>query len=146
LRTLYRGVCHIQDAKLLHLLVILIDLSLSLSLFVCVCVCGWIDIFWPDIPEEMSPEAQDLIDRLLTTEPSERLGANGADEIKSHPFFKNVNWDTVLLQAALFVPNITSDTDASYFNDGMCCRTSECARERERERERESESERERYH
>ncbi|KAL1343648.1 hypothetical protein AAHE18_01G087000 [Arachis hypogaea] len=32
---------------------------------------------WPAVPEEMSPEAQDLIDRLLTEDPNQRLGARG---------------------------------------------------------------------
>ncbi|XLU67357.1 hypothetical protein S245_026410, partial [Arachis hypogaea] len=35
---------------------------------------------WPAVPEEMSPEAQDLIDRLLTEDPNQRLGARGASE------------------------------------------------------------------
>ena len=37
----------------------------------------------------MTPEAQDLIKNLLTLDHTERLGANGADEIKRHPFFKS---------------------------------------------------------
>ncbi|QHO36754.1 putative serine/threonine protein kinase [Arachis hypogaea] len=36
---------------------------------------------WPAVPEEMSPEAQDLIDRLLTEDPNQRLGARGASEV-----------------------------------------------------------------
>lgn len=37
----------------------------------------------------LTPEAKDLITRLLTLDHTERLGANGADEIKKHPFFKS---------------------------------------------------------
>ena len=40
----------------------------------------------------MSDELKDLIMKLLKRNPIERLGANGAWEIKSHPFFKDVDW------------------------------------------------------
>lgn len=36
----------------------------------------------------MTPEAKDLIERLLTMDPKKRLGANGVQEIKDHPWFK----------------------------------------------------------
>ena len=35
----------------------------------------------------MTPEAQDLIQRLLDKDPKTRLGAHGAEEIKNHKFF-----------------------------------------------------------
>ncbi|KAL0351889.1 UNVERIFIED_CONTAM: putative serine/threonine protein kinase IRE4 [Sesamum calycinum] len=35
---------------------------------------------WPLVPNEMSYEAQDLIDRFLVHDPNQRLGANGASE------------------------------------------------------------------
>ncbi|XP_057748095.1 probable serine/threonine protein kinase IREH1 [Arachis stenosperma] len=56
------------------------------------------NIPWPAVPEEMSPEAQDLIDRLLTEDPNQRLGARGALEVKEHVFFKDINWDTLARQ------------------------------------------------
>jgi serine/threonine protein kinase len=37
---------------------------------------------WPEVPEEMSEEAYDLLNKLLSIEPSERLGARGAQEVK----------------------------------------------------------------
>ncbi|XP_020519544.1 probable serine/threonine protein kinase IREH1 isoform X1 [Amborella trichopoda] len=70
---------------------------------------------WPRIPEEMSNEAQDLIDKLLTEDPHQRLGANGAAEVKQHPFFKDINWDTLARQKAAFVPTSDSALDTSYF-------------------------------
>jgi serine/threonine protein kinase len=41
------------------------------------------------IPKHLSPEAGDLICRLLEKNPKKRLGAgqHGVDEIKTHPFF-----------------------------------------------------------
>ncbi|MBA0800924.1 hypothetical protein Gohar_011329 [Gossypium harknessii] len=84
---------------------------------------------WPRVPEEMSLEAQDLIDRLLTEDPHQRLGARGASEVKQHVFFKDINWDTLARQkvstslpsvlnyepSAAFVPSSESALDTSYF-------------------------------
>ncbi|KAK6938801.1 Protein kinase domain [Dillenia turbinata] len=70
---------------------------------------------WPSIPNEMSHEAQDLIDRFLAHEPGQRLGANGASEVKLHSFFQGVNWDTLAQQKAAFVPQPDSADDTSYF-------------------------------
>ncbi|XP_035546661.1 probable serine/threonine protein kinase IREH1 [Juglans regia] len=73
------------------------------------------NIPWPRVPDEMSPEAQDLIDRLLTEDPHQRLGDRGASEVKQHVFFKNINWDTLARQKAAFVPSSESALDTSYF-------------------------------
>uniref|UniRef100_A0A0D9ZCD4 non-specific serine/threonine protein kinase n=1 Tax=Oryza glumipatula TaxID=40148 RepID=A0A0D9ZCD4_9ORYZ len=70
---------------------------------------------WPHVPEEMSSEAQDLIDKLLTEDPHQRLGANGASEVKQHQFFKDISWDTLARQKAAFVPSSDSAFDTSYF-------------------------------
>jgi hypothetical protein len=40
----------------------------------------------------ISERAYDLIQRLLAKDFVNRLGANGVDEIKSHPFFEGVDW------------------------------------------------------
>ena len=48
-------------------------------------------------PKTMSQEASDLLTKLLTRDPEERLGAKrGAEEIKEHPFCKDIQWDQVL--------------------------------------------------
>lgn len=70
---------------------------------------------WPRVPEDMSADAKDLIDKLLTEDPNSRLGANGSAEVKRHPFFKNINWDTLARQKAAFVPTPESPHDTSYF-------------------------------
>lgn len=45
------------------------------------------------IPPEakLSPAATDLILRLMT-DPQNRLGINGVNEIKAHPFFAGIDW------------------------------------------------------
>ena len=40
-------------------------------------------------PDEMGKDARNLITRLLSRDPENRLGSNGAEEIKKHPFFKS---------------------------------------------------------
>ncbi|KAJ0559193.1 putative non-specific serine/threonine protein kinase [Helianthus annuus] len=72
------------------------------------------DIPWPQIPDDMSEEAYDLIDKLLTDNPLQRLGATGAGEVKKHHFFKNINWDTLARQKATFIPAAEA-LDTSYF-------------------------------
>lgn len=46
------------------------------------------------------------------TSPDRRLGA---DQIKSHPFFYGVDWDSIRRIGSPFVPNLRSITDTSYF-------------------------------
>ncbi|EEF51530.1 probable serine/threonine protein kinase IRE [Ricinus communis] len=72
------------------------------------------DIPWPRVPEEMSFEACDLIDKLLTENPLQRLGATGSKEVKQHSFFGDINWDTLARQKAMFIPAADAH-DTSYF-------------------------------
>lgn len=79
---------------------------------------------WPDELEELAtPESIDLVNKLMTLNPRERLGANvdekfpnGGSEIRSHPWFSDVNWDTLLEDKAQFVPNIENPEDTDYFD------------------------------
>jgi serine/threonine protein kinase len=80
---------------------------------------------WPHVPEEMSAEAHDIIDRFLTEDPHQRLGARGAAEVKQHIFFKDINWDTLARQKAAFVPASESAIDTSYFRSRYSWNTSD---------------------
>lgn len=53
--------------------------------------------------EHMSPTALDLIRKLLS-DFKERLGVNGAEEIKAHPFFAGVNWENIREENAPNIP------------------------------------------
>ncbi len=45
-------------------------------------------------PHDISHDAKSVMVGLLQRDPSRRLGAGGADEIKRHPFFaKHVDWN-----------------------------------------------------
>jgi len=68
-------------------------------------------------PADMSPDAKDLIDKLLTIDPSQRLGANGADEVKKHPFFKGIDWDNLYQAEASFIPFESHIENTSYFHN-----------------------------
>ncbi|KAL5744366.1 hypothetical protein ACOSQ2_027482 [Xanthoceras sorbifolium] len=72
------------------------------------------DIPWPKVPEEITYDAYDLIEKLLTENPVQRLGATGAREVKRHPFFRDINWDTLARQKAMFIPAAEA-LDTSYF-------------------------------
>lgn len=64
----------------------------------------------------MSPEARDFIDRLLAFDPSNRLGSNGADEVKRHPFLTGVDWQNVRSTEANFVPQVADPESTDYFD------------------------------
>lgn len=69
------------------------------------------------IPEDihLSPEAEDLIKKLLTSSDN-RLGRyGGAEEIKKHPFFRGVDWETIRKVDAPFIPKLRSITDTRFF-------------------------------
>jgi len=52
----------------------------------------------PFYPQHMGREAIQLTSLLLMKDPKKRLGASKADakEVKSHPYFKNVDWQAML--------------------------------------------------
>jgi len=63
---------------------------------------------WPPVGREedqMSPEAYEFIDKLLNPDPEARLGSNGWEEIKNHPFFKGVDWSRIHEETPPYVPN-----------------------------------------
>lgn len=83
------------------------------------------NIQWPDesLLELVSEEAKDLINKLLCVDQSKRLGANqndkfasGGDEIRHHPWFEGINWDTLLEDEAQFVPQPENPEDTEYFD------------------------------
>ena len=63
---------------------------------------------------KMSKEAEDLIYKMINNK-NIRLGKNGANEIKKHPFFKGVDWDNIREQKAPFIPELSSEYDTRYF-------------------------------
>uniref|UniRef100_A0A674NNQ4 Rho-associated protein kinase n=1 Tax=Takifugu rubripes TaxID=31033 RepID=A0A674NNQ4_TAKRU len=72
---------------------------------------------FPD-DSDISNDAKNLICAFLTDR-EVRLGRNGVDEIKRHPFFKNDQWtwENIRDTAAPVVPELSSDIDTSNFDD-----------------------------
>ncbi|EGG04639.1 uncharacterized protein MELLADRAFT_49110 [Melampsora larici-populina 98AG31] len=71
------------------------------------------ELYFPD-DVHLSRESEDLIRRMITAADN-RLGRNGAEEIKQHTFFSGVDWPTIRNIEAPFVPHLKSVTDTSYF-------------------------------
>lgn len=48
------------------------------------------------IPQGWSIEAADFINKLIQRKPANRIGLNGAEEVKQHIWLKNFDWDALL--------------------------------------------------
>jgi protein-serine/threonine kinase len=70
-------------------------------------------LFFPD-DVQLSHDAVHLI-RCMITQSENRLGRNGAMEIKNHPFFAGVDFNTLRRIRAPFEPPLTSEVDTSCF-------------------------------
>ncbi|XP_030854268.1 ribosomal protein S6 kinase alpha-5 [Strongylocentrotus purpuratus] len=71
----------------------------------------------PPMPNTFSKEVKDFINKLLVKDPTKRLGCNGVKDIKSHSFFKGLNWDDVAAKRVSppFRPHINGELDTSNF-------------------------------
>jgi len=52
----------------------------------------------------------------LIADPEVRLGRNGAEEIKAHPFFEDVDWENLRSQIAPYQPSVTSEISNENFD------------------------------
>lgn len=69
--------------------------------------------------EEIGSSARSILTGLLTRDPHHRLGVNGADDIKKHPFFaKHLDFNKLLRKEIQppFKPSVTSPVDVSNFD------------------------------
>jgi serine/threonine kinase 38 len=79
----------------------------------CHKVVAWQRHF--SIPKEarLSPNAQDLIRRLIAPAPDR---AKSITELKGHPFFRGVDWENLRTTRPPNVPVIKSEVDVSNFD------------------------------
>lgn len=73
-------------------------------------------IDWHEDWYEFSDEAHAFMQRLMTINPAVRLGSQGAEEVKAHPFFDDLEWDKVTSTEAAFIPQVTDPESTDYFD------------------------------
>ncbi|KAH8836942.1 hypothetical protein MCOR07_006570 [Pyricularia oryzae] len=106
----------------------------SLGVLVFEMCCGWSPFYAEDtqqmykniafgkvrFPKDtLSVEGRNFVKGLLNRNPKHRLGAtNDAEELKQHPFFRDVDWNALQKRQITppFKPKLKSETDVSYFD------------------------------
>ena len=83
---------------------------------VCHKILNWKKYLKIPAKIKISREAEDLIAKFINN-PNKRLGINGTEEIKSHPFFKGLDWENILNLKAPFIPELKNEYDTHYFDN-----------------------------
>ncbi|GAB1860925.1 Ribosomal protein S6 kinase [Camponotus japonicus] len=72
------------------------------------------------LPQYLTPDAKDLLRKLLKRPVAQRLGSGSLDgeQVKAHKFFKHINWDDVISRKLEppFKPILASEDDVSQFD------------------------------
>jgi len=71
-------------------------------------------------PRHFLPETRSLLQGMLNRDVKKRLGYNGAEELRAHPFFADLDWDKVMrreIKPMFKPPPSTSDTDVRNFEE-----------------------------
>lgn len=66
-------------------------------------------------PPYVSQDAQSLLEGLLTRDVEKRLGSTDSQDVKKHPFFRDIDWDKLEKKEMEppYKPKVKSDTDTS---------------------------------
>jgi len=72
------------------------------------------------LPPYLTPEAKDILKKLLKRHAPSRLGAGIEDDkaVRRHPFFKSINWDQLIARKVEppFKPPLKNEEDVSLFD------------------------------
>ena len=81
----------------------------------CQKILHWRKTFVIPPEANLSPAATDLLKKFVSDSET-RLGRNGAEEIKKHPFFEGLDWDNLRKQKSPYIPNVTSEISTENFD------------------------------
>lgn len=81
----------------------------------CQKIMHWKKTFQIPAEAKLSPASTDILKRLIC-DADTRLGRNGADEIKAHPFFEGLDWDKLREMTPSYIPQITSEISNENFD------------------------------
>jgi len=71
-------------------------------------------------PSYISTDVKNLLTQLFVKDPNRRLGAiNDAEEIKSHPWFRQIDWNKLLRKQVHppFIPDLAGPLDLHNFDE-----------------------------
>jgi len=79
------------------------------------------------LPKRLSVEARDFLKQVLKKKPEERIGCRrqGVEELKAHPFFRNIDWEALYLKEVVppFVPSVSQASDVSNMDPAFLAET-----------------------